>query len=729
MADLSVDFSNQMMGWFVVQGCLDLHVVGHSPIIIVMAISVIKDCDLFLLIVKYQYGLPLRVRRVLALAEQVIIKPCFNTAPYFPSAYLSNFPPPYADLEYIKRVSSPSGSIFNYSLFLSGNYAAPALPLHLAIVEGILDHVQHLAAWEPAWVSHESVSLAAMCGRLQILQHLAKLPGGAPTADAMNLAAMTGYLDVVEWMHGLPDGPGCMAQAIDGAAAHGHVNVVAFLHEHRSGGCTAESFKKAICSGHAAVVDYVLSKRVPILAEPTVHSAKVRYYRQAPDSDHFRTLRVLKAHGALTHLDWMVVHYAVLSHDGREALQFLCAWDAWRIDSQALNSVIKTKDRKCIEYALRRLLQDNDRWPVESLGEDGCLWDLKEELPWARWTPRDSTNCLWRTYSISMDVAACLGDLPTVELLHRLSLDCCSEKALVYACARGHLDVAKWLYANRSRNYTLDAMVLAAVGGHLPIVKWLHTACRVPSSEDALVAAADRGDIVMLMYLVSLPTTVDPSQGGLGTTRHACTPDEITYYQKGGLAVDVAAARGHLSVIQLLSRRRPILSTTSGMLRSFITRGSRTSSPLCSLPRRASTAAMNLAAANGHQEIVQYLHEHRKEGCTAEAFHGAISGGHDGILEFLATHYTSVVTDRGHLYEAAARRGNVATMKTLWLLLPIKLTPELGARMVETTATYGHLDLMKWLIETKGLRYTQNALEYAQSYGHKRVVKYLTESR
>ncbi|OQS01236.1 ankyrin repeat-containing protein [Achlya hypogyna] len=636
-----------------------------------MTITVLMDQDLFLLIVQYQNGLPLRVRRVLALAEQVIIKPCINTAPYFPSAYLSNFPPPYADLEYIKRVSTRSGSIFNYLLFLSGNYAAPALPLHLAIVEGNLDHVQHLAAWEPAWVSHESVSLAAMCGRLQILQHISKLPNGAPTADAMNLAAMNGYLDVVKWMHGLPDGPGCTTRAMmDGAVALGHVNVVSFMHENQSEGCTTGALHDAICSGHAAVVDYVLSKGVQILAEPTVRSAEMRYCQQALDNDHFRTIQ----------------------------------------------------DHAFIDVALRQLLKDNGRWPVDGVGDNGSLWDLKKELSWAQWELRDANNRQPRRSTFTaMDIAACHGDLPTVQLLHRLRLKSCTKNAIDYACARGHLDVARWLHTHRCEGHTPNAIIYAAVGGHLQVIQWLHTVLGEPCSNDALVAAAGRGDIAMLTYLLTLPKRAKEGSAVLVSQRLARISDGLVRYTANGLALDVAAAQGHLSAIQLLNHRRPLSSTVATLLRSVFLSWSWPTDSLWYI-HKASTAAMDLAAANGHLDVVKYLHAHRNEGCTAKAFEQAISHGHDNIVKFLASHYASVVTDRRSLFMVAAQRGSIATMENLWLLLPIELTPELGEEMAEALITPGHLDLIKWLVETKGLSCTQNTLEYAQSHGHQRVV-------
>ncbi len=44
---------------------------------------------------------------------------------------------------------------------------------------------------------------------------------------------------------------------------------------------------------------------------------------------------------------------------------------------------------------------------------------------------------------------------------------------------------------------------------------------------------------------------------------------------------------------------------------------------------------MNLAAANGHIEVVKWLHENRKEGCTEHAMKWAAQNGHFEVVKFL----------------------------------------------------------------------------------------------
>lgn len=49
---------------------------------------------------------------------------------------------------------------------------------------------------------------------------------------------------------------------------------------------------------------------------------------------------------------------------------------------------------------------------------------------------------------------------------------------------------------------------------------------------------------------------------------------------------------------------------------------------------------MNGAAENGHLDVVKWLHEHRREGCTTEAVDMAAGYGHLEVLQFLYANRT-----------------------------------------------------------------------------------------
>lgn len=50
---------------------------------------------------------------------------------------------------------------------------------------------------------------------------------------------------------------------------------------------------------------------------------------------------------------------------------------------------------------------------------------------------------------------------------------------------------------------------------------------------------------------------------------------------------------------------------------------------------RATTTAMDGAAAMGHLEVVKWLHARRSEGCTMRALDGAIANNHFDVMEWL----------------------------------------------------------------------------------------------
>lgn len=60
----------------------------------------------------------------------------------------------------------------------------------------------------------------------------------------MDKAAENGMLDVVRWLHENRT-EGCTTSAVDGAARDGHFEVLLFLRSHRSEGCTAQAFTAA----------------------------------------------------------------------------------------------------------------------------------------------------------------------------------------------------------------------------------------------------------------------------------------------------------------------------------------------------------------------------------------------------------------------------------------------------------------------------------------------------
>ena len=69
-------------------------------------------------------------------------------------------------------------------------------------------------------------------------------------------AAKYGHLDVVKWLHENRT-EGCSVAAMDWAAKNGHLEVVKWLHVNRTEGCTEDAMDCAAENGHLEVVKFL----------------------------------------------------------------------------------------------------------------------------------------------------------------------------------------------------------------------------------------------------------------------------------------------------------------------------------------------------------------------------------------------------------------------------------------------------------------------------------------
>lgn len=92
-----------------------------------------------------------------------------------------------------------------------------------------------------------------------------------------------------------------------------------------------------------------------------------------------------------------------------------------------------------------------------------------------------------------------------------------------------------------------------------------------------------------------------------------------------------------------------------------------------------SRRAMELAAEAGHLKVVQYLHQHRHEGCTVETMNMAAQNGHLCVVQWLHSNRTEGCT----------------------------------ARAMDMAAANGHLAVVQWLHENRAVGCTANAMNLA----------------
>eukprot|EP01133_Synstelium_polycarpum_P019726 gene19726-23631_t len=109
------------------------------------------------------------------------------------------------------------------------------------------------------------ISEAAAAGSLDILEYF--LAGRSSTdwdGFALYNAAGRGHLHVVEMLHGLGEPQNFSispVQILDAAADSGNLDVVRFIHENTTYGCTEEALTLAVTGGHYEVVEFLLANR------------------------------------------------------------------------------------------------------------------------------------------------------------------------------------------------------------------------------------------------------------------------------------------------------------------------------------------------------------------------------------------------------------------------------------------------------------------------------------
>ncbi|TMW58657.1 hypothetical protein Poli38472_010216 [Pythium oligandrum] len=212
---------------------------------------------------------------------------------------------------------------------------------------------------------------------------------------------------------------------------------------------------------------------------------------------------------------------------------------------------------------------------------------------------------------------------------------------LRHAATHGRLEILEWLSKQDEKaTWLQDPWLLdaALASCKLEVVQWVHKKFCGSNSmivqTQSLDAVASRGALDLLQWTLSAYPTSELSTDAQQPTAIWRWSSTCTKKWTEGCttrAMDKAAANGHLEVVKFLHESR-----TDG----------------------CTTRAMNEAASNGHLNLVKFLHEHRKEGCTEKAMNGAAGGGHLEVVRFLHTSRSEGCTE--YAMEAAIPHLEVA---------------------------------------------------------------------
>ena len=257
-------------------------------------------------------------------------------------------------------------------------------------------YFQHLVTLRPvlAFRSDQFFDHAAVNGELELLKRLPESITG--TTCAMNWAAEKGLLDVVKWLHENRT-KGCTHRAMDSAAMNGHLDVVKWLHINRTEGCSKDAIESAAYYGHLEVVKWL-------------------HFNRSEGCGKWAMVRAA-CNGHLDVVKWL--------HSNRT--------------------------EGCTSNAM------------DAAAQNGYL-DIVKWLHYNR-----SEGCTVN----AMDSAARNGHLDIVKWLHRNRTEGCTDFALQLAAGSGHLEVVQFLHANRTEGDIFKALSVAGRRDHSDIVTYL----------------------------------------------------------------------------------------------------------------------------------------------------------------------------------------------------------------------------------------------------------------
>lgn len=136
--------------------------------------------------------------------------------------------------------------------------------LQVAACEGHVEVLRYLFTKFRPFIRRDNMRLlvaeSIANDHIDILRYLIT-QGAVLTHYDMDLAAEYGFLDILMYLHDVSSA-GCTYAAMDYAAGLGRLDIVRFLHENRTEGCSQHAIKVAAASGHVPVVRYLLRERL-----------------------------------------------------------------------------------------------------------------------------------------------------------------------------------------------------------------------------------------------------------------------------------------------------------------------------------------------------------------------------------------------------------------------------------------------------------------------------------
>lgn len=122
----------------------------------------------------------------------------------------------------------------------------------------------------PHLLNTNSMDWAAKNGHLDIVKWLHENSTEGCTKRAMDMAAEEGHLHIVKWLHKNRT-EGCTTAAMDAAATHGHLYILEWLYRNRTEGCTTWAMSGAAKNGHIDVIKWLHLNKYDVVQDSGRH--------------------------------------------------------------------------------------------------------------------------------------------------------------------------------------------------------------------------------------------------------------------------------------------------------------------------------------------------------------------------------------------------------------------------------------------------------------------------
>lgn len=141
------------------------------------------------------------------------------------------------------------------------------------------DILKLLCEHEPTETISCALPLAAERGDVALVEYLYDRADDIracriPREDLVNHAASHGRLALLRFFHARDEYFRFSVKAMHNAAIHNHVDVVQFLHGHRSEGCKVDTLFECDARKHTKIVDFLCSRRPMAKPEAAIARAK-----------------------------------------------------------------------------------------------------------------------------------------------------------------------------------------------------------------------------------------------------------------------------------------------------------------------------------------------------------------------------------------------------------------------------------------------------------------------